>query len=134
MVRSTRVEQNVEAAAADGARSNAAPAPLLQLGGDIALATETAQGAFEWWAGRVQQMRRKSNGKTGKYVPASDPIDFDEAVSTKVKVVCKYYRKHNGYEFTSEPHTVLTAPMHSVYTVHYLISALCVLCVAQVYV
>ena len=73
---------------------------MLQLGGNVALATVTAQGVYEWWAGRVQQMRRKSNGKTGRYVPTSDPVPFDEAVATNIKVVCKWYNKHNGYVFT----------------------------------
>ena len=45
-------------------------------------------------------MRRKSNGKTGKYVPTSDPIPFDDAVATKVKVVNKWYKRQRGYVFT----------------------------------
>ena len=42
----------------------------------------------------------KRQDRNGRYVPVSDPIPpFDEAVATKVKVVCKWYSKH-GYEFT----------------------------------
>jgi hypothetical protein len=32
--------------------------------------------------------------------PTSDPIPFDDAVATKVKVICKWYKRHRGYAFT----------------------------------
>ena len=95
MVKSTRSEQG-DSSADDGEPGSA----MLELGSNVAFATATAQGKYEWWAGRVQQMRRKSNGKTGRYVPASDPIAFEESVETKVKAVCKWYSKHDGYMFT----------------------------------
>ena len=104
MVKSTRAEQGGSTDVTgdgDGDGDTDGPSsPLLQLGSNVALATATADGTYEWWAGRVQQMRRKSDGKTGRYVPASDPIPFDDAVATKVKVVCKWYIKHGGYVFT----------------------------------
>ena len=101
MVKSTRVEQAGSSDAdPDGDESSEQGLAMLMLGRNVALATETAQGKSEWWAGRVQQMFRKSNGKTGRYVPTTVPIAFDEAVQTKVKVVCKWYSKHPGYVFT----------------------------------
>lgn len=98
MVKSTRSDQG--SSTTDGDDDGHAGSPMLELGGNVAIATATAQGAFEWWAGRVQQMRRKSNGRTGRYVPTSDPIPFDQAVADKVKVVCKWYSKHADYMFT----------------------------------
>ena len=100
MVKATRSDQGGSSADGDGDGEPTEASPMLQLGGNVALATVTAQGVYEWWAGRVQQMRRKSNGKTGRYVPTSDPVPFDEAVATNIKVVCKWYNKHNGYVFT----------------------------------
>jgi hypothetical protein len=103
MVKSTRSEQGGSADGdhGDGAGDADEPSsPLLQLGSNVALATVNADGTYEWWGGRVQQMRRKSNGKTGRYVPTSDPIPFDDAVATKVKVICKWYKRHRGYAFT----------------------------------
>jgi hypothetical protein len=99
MVKSTRSDQGGSSGGNADEPSDGATA-LLRLGGDVALATATAQDEYDWWAGRVQQIRRKSNGKTGRYVPTSDPIDFNEAVASKVKVVCKWYSKHDSYVFT----------------------------------
>ena len=99
MVKSTRVEQQVGGLDGDGDADSGPSLAMLGLGCNVALATEL-HGRSEWWAGRVQQMFRKSGGKTGKYVPTTDAIDFDEAVEAKVKVVCKWYSKHDGYEFT----------------------------------
>ena len=71
----------------------------LRIGSNLAVATEAA-GVYEWWLGRVQYMYRKSSGKTGKYVPTSEPILFDEAQELKMKVVCNWYKKHARSLFT----------------------------------
>ena len=60
----------------------------------VAVATVTDAGKFEWWAGRVQQMKRKSAGKSGRYVPTTVPMLFMEAKSSKLQVICSWYSKH----------------------------------------
>ena len=99
MVRSTRSEQAGSSADGDKGDGANAQSPLLQLSSNVAIATEL-EGRYEWWAGRVQEIWRKSHGKTGRYVRTTEPISFDEAVEAKVKVSCKWYNKHSGYEFT----------------------------------
>ena len=76
------------------------PVKMLRIGSGIAVATKTDDGQYEWWAGRVQKMKAKTNGKTGRYVPVLQPMVYDDAVDQKVKVICNWYRKHRRYEFT----------------------------------
>lgn len=72
---------------------------MVKLGAVIAIATCTAGGAYEWWAGRVEKMRRKSS-RSDRYLDTTDSLPFDEAKATKMKVICTWYRKHTRYSFT----------------------------------
>ena len=74
--------------------------PLIGLGKSVAMATVTADGKYVWWAGRVQQMFRRSGGSTGNYVQTSEDVMYDTAREEKMKVVCTWYNKHAGYKFT----------------------------------
>ena len=67
--------------------------------GHVALGTEL-NGKYTWWVGRVQQMYRKSSGKTGRYVQFHDSILWTVAVESKVKVVCNWYKQQANYVFT----------------------------------
>ena len=74
---------------------------MVGLGVNLALACREASGTWSWWGGRVQQMLRKSQGKTGKYVQTTMSITFDEAQASKLKVVCSWHKKSaRGYVFT----------------------------------
>jgi len=72
---------------------------MVRLGGVVALATCTADGTYDWWAGRVEKMKCKSS-KSGKYLATTTPVQFDEACAEKAQVVCTWYKKHAGYIFT----------------------------------
>jgi hypothetical protein len=67
--------------------------PTLGIGSNVAIATVTDGGQYEWWAGRVQQMLRKSEGKRGRYGSTVLPVLYDEAVRLEIKVVCNWYTK-----------------------------------------
>ena len=91
-------------AAADAAADTAAddepqPPQMLKLGSVVVLATSTASGRYDWWAGRVEKMKCTSS-KAGRYVNTVTPTQFDQACSDKVKVICSWYRKHANYVFT----------------------------------
>ena len=72
---------------------------MLKLGSVVVLATSTAGGRYDWWAGRVEKMRSKSS-KSGRYVNTVTPAQFDQACSDKVKVICSWYNKHANHAFT----------------------------------
>ena len=63
---------------------------MLQLGSKVAVATVTDAGKFEWWSRCVQQMKRKSAGKS---VGMSPPLRFVEAKSSQLQVICSWYSK-----------------------------------------
>ena len=88
------------AAAAGAAAADEPPPPqMLKLGSVVVLATSTAGGRYNWWAGRVEKMRCKSS-KSGRYVNTVTPAQFDQACSDKVKVICSWYNKHANHAFT----------------------------------
>jgi len=72
---------------------------MLKLGCVVAIAT-CLNGAYEWWAGRVEKMKCKSS-RTGKLIETSVPTDFDAACADKVQVACTWYKKQRrSYVFT----------------------------------
>ena len=81
--------------------STACAAPqLLKIGCSVAFATQTDHGKFEWWAGRVQKMKARSNGKSGSFMQVFDPMLYDTAKAEGVKVICNWYNKCYGQTFT----------------------------------
>ena len=88
-----------DAAADAAADDEPQPPQMLKLGSVVVLATSTASGRYDWWAGRVEKMKCTSS-KAGRYVNTVTPTQFDQACSDKVKVICSWYRKHANYVFT----------------------------------
>ena len=77
---------------------------LLRLGKVVAIAClDPAANKYSWHLGRVQKMLRKSSGKRGRDAPFIEPVLYLDAVESKVKVVCNWYKrdtKGKGYTFT----------------------------------
>lgn len=71
----------------------------MRIGATVVLATCTAAGVYEWWAGRVEKMRRKSSRST-RFLDTSDPVPFREACSSNMNVICTWYKRHARYTFT----------------------------------
>ena len=51
--------------AEDASGETSKPDPIIKIGSNVVFAMESG-GKFKWWADRVQKMKGKSNGKTGK--------------------------------------------------------------------
>ena len=77
----------------DEAPTEPPQAELLKLGSNVALAMLNAQGVYEWWIGRVQQMFRKSSGAKGRYMQVTEPQLYSDAWQSKMKVVCNWYTR-----------------------------------------
>ena len=98
-----------QAAANVASPSDDTPAPVdapevLRIGRVVAIAClDPATNKYTWECGRVQKMLRKSSGKKGRDVAFIEPILYLDAVASKVKVVCNWYKrdsKSKGYVFT----------------------------------
>ena len=76
----------------------------LRIGSVVAFACHNPKtNVYSWHCGRVQKMLRKSAGKRGNYVAFTEPMLYLDAVASKVKVVCIWYRRDaraRGYTFT----------------------------------
>jgi hypothetical protein len=97
-------KRDVDASVGAGSTTNdqadePSPTQMLRLGSVVALATCTSTGTYEWWAGRVEKMRRPSS-RSSRFLDTSDPVLFDEACASKMMVICTWYRKHARYVFT----------------------------------
>ena len=76
----------------------------LRIGSVVAFACHNPETkVYSWHCGRVQKMLRKSAGKRGNYTVFTEPMLYLDAVASKVKVVCIWYRRDarvRGYTFT----------------------------------
>lgn len=103
IARSSKQAAAGEADTADVTEPVNAP-ELLRLGKVVAIAClDPASNKYSWHLGRVQKMFRKSSGKRGRDVPFIEPVLYLDAIESKVKVVCNWYKrdaKSKGYTFT----------------------------------